>query len=391
MFQRLLATVSTLTIVWVIGVVVGCSAPDPYNYPRFEDLKVLPPQPFAVRVRVEQRLDESHYPAGAVTPALLDRDTRRAEIETRLAESLREHRAFARVLTSSEPAAADADVEIVVDISSVPTNGETFQSQPNGNKWWNAFVWLLGPPSWIAADRDFDPSVEIRYSLIRLGAKGASVEGGAPSGEILVPRRIDLADSRSLNFVRRWTWAQVAMNLVVPTPFVPTDAGAANESLFENFVSRIQREIGQTVKEESQLRQLQSHRAYPYLQAFRGDDGLIVVLLSDYQVDVDQPLRLRATESERELDVEWLDLVRLDAASPLARRIEDDGDLGTAVRNSSYLFAQYAILPASSGDFQLSPSFIGERGQQFAWSWTIDPESLETLANGSNASSVARR
>lgn len=384
-----------------VGAALGCSAPDPFDYSRFDELQARNVEPLRARVRVEQ--DASMLPEDSFVPRVLRPETKPA-IAAAVRETLERHRAFASVVDASSESgsapedAADIEVLVEVDATSVPA----WNSKPKewGSRWWWYLpLWFVGPFSWIPNDREFATTVTLSFSIRRLREEedsGAPPEAVSrqPSGDrglVMPPRRVPLEDAYDLRFVRRAGFPQYALNIVVPTPWVPPDIEVADENLLENFISALEQSIGRAAKEEFLYRVLQASNAHPHLRAWKLANGdVALVLLTNFHLD---PMPARITgdgERARDVEIDWIALEDADLA--IQERIQSDPEYATVLATEQYGEVWVATLSPPPETVRILPAFVGERGR-VRWGWTLDPDQLELLdgGEGSPDRTVARR
>src|SRR5262245_6152049 len=237
----------------------GCRAPDPYDYPGYDELRRSAPQPLTARVLVVQKPQLGEEASGGgFTPTLLRAD-KKADIESKIANSLKEHQAFVATLPSNE-SKGTGDVEVVVTIVGPPK----YSKEGSLNWGINSLLWLLaGLPGWIFNDRTFETGIDVAYEVRRLRPLGAA--DTAMETPVIFRGKVDFSDSRSLNFFRRASWTEFGLQVLYPPTFMNSNKGKADLSIYDNFISRMQRTIGQRMKADLERGQLDSSVNFPYL------------------------------------------------------------------------------------------------------------------------------
>ncbi|HLU50151.1 MAG TPA: hypothetical protein VK116_18770 [Planctomycetota bacterium] len=230
----------------LLALLSACAAPDPYSGAEYEQASSSAALPYVALIHPVRLVDGRSgdvRPIGAttfppnVTPAI---ETLHREIE----EALERHKVFAVV--SSDPAELDTrglepELEVEVAIERAKSVSE-FPHQTTGMKWVNLVLWLFaGAPGWIIEDTYVHPGVTAVTCRVRENGEG---------GRELLSFNVDLAEVNKLNFVRRASWAEYLKQVIVPPFLVGSDPETVAESLWENYVSRIQSGVPRSIKRD---------------------------------------------------------------------------------------------------------------------------------------------
>jgi hypothetical protein len=370
----------------------GCAAfeaPDPFQGDEFKATESTPAHPLSVLVTVVQEGAE-RFPSGVLVPALL-RPEKEKDLREDLADALERHNAFTLVVTEEKPE-FPVDLELRVVASRVDpvldSNGKEPESLAlgvrkwNGNQWYNGFLWLLaGFPGWILADTDFNPPVEVRYELLR-----------RPDGVPLMQQSVSFDEYRSLNFVRRAAAWQYAQQVVVPPPLTSPDEAKTDESLFENFLSRMQSDISQKVKKGFDDNQRDRLGEAPLLKVVTAEGKTYVFILSYWPPE--PPLVCEtgtpgSTPEETELQFQVPERDSPDSVEkePIKSFTELEKRFWDAYKSNTIPNLIYAELPEGAGSTnsaRIKAFFTRERPQEKPWTWTVKSSPVKPTGDSSS-------
>ncbi|MBN1441772.1 MAG: hypothetical protein JXA90_03635 [Planctomycetes bacterium] len=238
----------TAAVLWLLA---SCSAPDPYSGKAYDDAVSTPVLPYAVRIKEIQFTDVEAEPGAVdddpailgVKPARIVDPQNELQMRAKIKDALETYRVFTLVAYDetdfqSRSLTPELEMEVILEAR---THLRDFPHEATGMKWWNLFLWLFaGFPGWIIEDMHVDPGVE--KIICRLTSTG-----GVSGGEVF-RREIDLADADLLNFMRRAHWKEYLMNIIIPPFLISSDRETADESLFDNYVSRMQSGLSREIK-----------------------------------------------------------------------------------------------------------------------------------------------
>ena len=223
-----------------------------------------------------------------------------------------------------------------------------------------------------AAETEFDPEVSVDYTVIR-----------KPSNNRILTRKVDFTDDRKLNFSQRAGGSQYALQLLLPPFWITPDLDKTDQSLFQNFITRMQRVIPQNVKENLTNEQLLAAGAFPYLQSFSDQKTTLFVLFSNFELE---EVKERQLGSGEQRPMTWRRVVTSDlkaTTKPIGRFFAAQSEFKKYFRNKLYRYVYYSEFdagdPSKENDIlRLTATFAGEGGEESrVWSWTLDPNAMQ--------------
>jgi len=367
-----------ISILLAAACISGCSTSGPFKGEEFDKARKKETQPFTVRVEVKQDLKvaspvaEATESDGALTPPMIVNPEQREAIEAAVVEALEKYNAFA-LAYQGEGQNLTPDLDLVIEISASPRS--EMNTAKNNKMYYNLFLWLLaGFPGYIMADTEVAPNVSIEYTLSR------SFAGDATQGEEIQTIDLSVGEVQQLNFFDRAGAWQYVQNIVIPPPFVASNEAVADESLYENFVEKIQRGLGRSIKQELAGWQMDKEgRPLPVVQVFSdGTTGRTLVFLFS-----DRPEAGSAIESHSgKNDLEWIDLNSSEGEEFIERRMPDVKKMGSEALTKAYTmfkdeeYQQGYVAERGTKellwdrDGPLTRILVRFRGDDRVWSWT---------------------
>ena len=242
----------TVLLLSLSAVLIGCATPSPFEGPEYEDLRNQQSHPFTVSVKVEQQAGTRT--AGEMTPMMMNSGERVA-IEQAVVDALNQYNVFATAYRDG--AGGDPDLQLRVNITP-KLERNVGEARKNNLIWPNLFLWLLaGFPGWILEDTEMSSGVDVNYSVVRMFPSGAS------NMDYQKPAAVDFTDAQRLNFWRRAGLWQFVQQIIIPPFLVKSDMEKADRSLYTKFQARMQREIGESIK--NGIGRAQLDESYPSL------------------------------------------------------------------------------------------------------------------------------
>jgi hypothetical protein len=245
LMNRFARRLAPLTLV-VMNAVAGCSAPDPFSGADFERSISTQPLPYVALVREVAITDLDGGTATTAVGKTFPLDVTQTELAIRrtIEEALDRHAVFAAVGSDEGDLALRGlvpEIEIEIAIRQIP--GVTEYAHSNSDmKWVNLFLWIFaGLPGWIIEDTYVDPGVR--------GISCRVVRRRGDDRRELSRFELDLSEVNKLNFLRRASWAEYFIQILVPPFLVTSNQEVARESLWENHASRIQSGIPSRIKD----------------------------------------------------------------------------------------------------------------------------------------------
>ena len=356
-------------------------AENPYEGDEFAELTNQEPLPYHVRIhRIgprDESEDEGHEGGGGPTEEVEAKYPRiatgvsRNELHDALRESLVKHGVFSRVSVVGE-AGPEPDLELFVRVE-VPE-----QRPPSGSAtnmaWLNGGLWLFaGVPGWFLRDVEFNQDVTIHYEIDR---PSPHVEGQLKNRTQSITGAVPLDDDTRLNFIRRAGLADYLLQIVVPPPFL-SNAERVDDSLFENYVSRVQRNIPRSLKAE--LLQRHALRNLPLALRLPSPSGRARFLV----LSQDRVEEIKASVDEKVVYAEQPRAPSRDVREAAYDEVDEvygatfRGVFREALRAYSRAYLIETNMPSSSSLLRVSAELASQTADPVIKTWTISYESRD--------------